>query len=172
MKSPVAACSGRVLFCYLLFAFVLLSACEHEAKIDPVDAPKTTLPDLANAFGPLQPLTVTNANGAEYALSVYVAQTRAQQARGLMYVRQLPAEHGMLFVHPYPQTVQIWMKNTEISLDILFIDQRRRIVHIETGTTPHSERRISSTVPVSYVLEVNAGTVACLGLDIGDFVDW
>ena len=92
-----------------------------------------------------------------YRLDVYLATSREQQIRGLMHVRQLPEMSGMLFIYPVPTMHSMWMKNTYISLDILFIREDGTIANIEANTEPLSLKSISSTEAVSYVLELNAG---------------
>ncbi len=92
-----------------------------------------------------------------YRFDVYLATSREQQIRGLMHVRQLPEMSGMLFIYPVPTMHSMWMKNTYISLDILFIREDGTIANIEANTEPLSLKSISSTEAVSYVLELNAG---------------
>lgn len=101
---------------------------------------------------------------------VWVADSPSRQAQGLMFVRDLPAERGMLFVHREPRVANMWMKNTYIPLDMLFIDPAGRIVKIAERTTPHSLDTISSVVPVGAVLEIKGGEANRLGLRVGDVV--
>ncbi len=92
-----------------------------------------------------------------YRFDVYLATSWKQQQRGLMYVRQMPEFTGMLFRYTQPDIRSIWMKNTYISLDILFIREDGTISSIEANAKPLSLKSMSSTEPVSYVLELNAG---------------
>ncbi len=101
---------------------------------------------------------------------VEVARTQAQRVRGLMFRTQLAANAGMLFAYPYDGEVIMWMKNSVVSLDMLFIDAGGRVVGIAANTTPLSEELISSGVPARAVLEVPAGTAARLGIARGDRV--
>ena len=96
---------------------------------------------------------------------VYLATAREEQIRGLMYVRRLAGLSGMLFVYTEPAMRSIWMKNTYISLDILFIREDGTISNIVADTEPLSLKSISSTEPVHYVLELNAGVTAKLYID-------
>jgi uncharacterized membrane protein (UPF0127 family) len=97
-----------------------------------------------------------------YRFDVYLAINREQQVRGLMHIRQLPEFSGMLFIYSVPAMRSMWMKNTYISLDILFIRKDGTISNIEANTEPLSLKSISSTEPVSYVLELNAGVTSKL----------
>ena len=101
---------------------------------------------------------------------VEVARTRSQQIQGLMFRRRLDADAGMLFVYRRAARVRMWMKNTYVPLDMLFIDRTGVIVEIAQRTVPLSTRTIPSKKPVTAVLEVNAGTVARLGIEVGDRV--
>ena len=105
-----------------------------------------------------------------YRFDVYLATSREQQIRGLMHVRQLPGFTGMLFGYSTPNMRSMWMKNTYISLDILFIRDDGTISNIEANTEPLSLKSISSTEPVSYVLELNAGVTARLHIDSNSLV--
>jgi len=105
-----------------------------------------------------------------YRFDVYLATSREQQIRGLMHVRQMPGFTGMLFGYSTPNMRSMWMKNTYISLDILFIRNDGTISNIEANTEPLSLKSISSTEPVSYVLELNAGVTARLHIDSNSLV--
>jgi hypothetical protein len=99
------------------------------------------------------------------------AQTDAERQRGLMFREQLPPNGGMLFRFEPPQIAAMWMKNTLIPLDMLFVDPQGVIVHIESRATPHSLRPIGAPVPVSMVVEIAGGESDRLGLRLGDRVD-
>lgn len=105
-----------------------------------------------------------------HVFDVWVASTPARQAQGLMFVRDLPADRGMLFVYEAPQQLSMWMKNTYIPLDMVFIDGRGRIAHIAAQTEPHSLRTIAAPGPVQYVLELRGGEAQRRGLQVGDQV--
>lgn len=103
---------------------------------------------------------------------VYLALTTAQQRRGLMHVRNLDPRRGMLFVYDGEARRSMWMKNTLLPLDMLFIRGDGRVATIVTDTEPQSLRSIASRDPVRYVLELNAGTSAAFGIREGDVVLW
>jgi uncharacterized membrane protein (UPF0127 family) len=87
-----------------------------------------------------------------------------------MFIKDLPADQGMLFLFDRPQFAAFWMKNTYLSLDLVFIAPDGVIVNIARDTTPLSERPITSVAPVIAVLELVAGTAARIGLVAGDRV--
>jgi len=102
--------------------------------------------------------------------AVELAVTDEERGQGLMFRKQLPEGRGMLFDFKQEQPVSMWMKNTYIPLDMLFITGDGRIARIAENTEVLSERVISSGVPVLAVLEVIAGTASKFGIAPGDRV--
>ncbi len=105
-----------------------------------------------------------------HTLHVELAVTEAEQARGLMYRKHLPADGGMLFVYPTPRPVSYWMKNTFIPLSIAFIGADRRIINMADMAPNNSTRTYASDGPCQYVLEVNQGWFKAHGIQPGDLV--
>lgn len=105
-------------------------------------------------------------------LDVYLPRGAAQRAQGLMHIRELGEFEGMLFVAEQPAIVTMWMKNTWISLDMIFIGEDGRIAGIAERTPTLSEDLIRSPVAVSGVLEVNGGFAGRHGVTHGDRVLW
>ncbi len=99
---------------------------------------------------------------------VEVARTAAERSQGLMYRKELPRDHGMLFDFGREQPVSFWMKNTPLSLDLLFIDGKGEIVRIAERAEPFSQDLIPSTRPVRYVLEIIGGSSESRGIRVGD----
>ncbi|MEW6121595.1 MAG: DUF192 domain-containing protein [Pseudomonadota bacterium] len=126
-------------------------------------------PQAAQPVGPLDPLEIATKSGV-VVLEVELARTDKQRETGLMFRKQMPERQGMLFDFKQDQPVYMWMKNTFIPLDMLFIRSDGRIARIEAMTTPFSERTISSGEPVRAVLELNGGAAARLGIAAGDRV--
>jgi uncharacterized membrane protein (UPF0127 family) len=114
-------------------------------------------------------LTVVSARG-RFRFDVELANTEEQREQGLQNRPAMPVSSGMLFDFKAPRVIVMWMKNTLISLDMLFIAPDGTVVTIAENTQPLSLAAISSRVPVLGVLEVNAGTVRRLGLREGDRV--
>ncbi|MBV9238793.1 MAG: DUF192 domain-containing protein, partial [Xanthobacteraceae bacterium] len=106
----------------------------------------------------------------EYPFTVEVVATPDERARGLMERREVPTGTGMLFDFQTEQPVAFWMKNTIVSLDMIFIRANGTILNIATDTVPFSEKQVPSDGPVRGVLEVVAGTTKKLGISPGDKV--
>ena len=107
---------------------------------------------------------------ARHLFTVELASTPASRARGLMYRRTLKEGTGMLFDFVKNQQVTMWMKNTYVSLDMLFINSEGRIINIARNTIPHSLKHISSDGPVQAVLEIAGGHAEKLKIKAGDFI--
>jgi len=107
-----------------------------------------------------------------HTFDIWLAQTPAQQEQGLMFVRDLPENRGMLFVSEQPRVFNMWMKNTYIPLDMVFIRKDGRIATIAARTVPHSLATVSSGVPVAAILELKGGEAARRALHAGDLVNW
>ena len=139
--------------------------------------PKASDPVDSHAAHGAEPLSrfpqsqVTIASGeARHRIRVWVADTPARHSQGLMFVRQLDRDRGMLFLFDPPRVTRFWMYNTYIPLDLLFIAPDGRIVNIIEHAEPHSLRPLLSAAAVRGVLEVAAGTAGRLGLKNGDRV--
>ncbi|MEM1411171.1 MAG: DUF192 domain-containing protein [Pseudomonadota bacterium] len=107
--------------------------------------------------------------GEEFTVSL--AKTREQQLRGLMFVEELPADEGMLFIFPREALRAFWMKNTKIPLDIFYFDDELRLVSVAENARPCVADpcpTYPSTGPARYVLELNAGMARSLGAERGD----
>lgn len=109
-------------------------------------------------------------SGQRHRFSIEVADTDERRALGLMYRTSMPPDAGMLFDFKQDQPVSMWMRNTRIPLDMLFIARDGRVVNIAQRTVPFSEATIPSSGPVRAVLELNGGTAERLGLKPGDRV--
>src|SRR5437899_4225465 len=121
------------------------------------------------AAAELQPLEIASKGGV-HVFAVEMASTPAEQAKGLMFRRELPEGQGMLFDFHHEQPTSFWMKNTYIPLDTIFIRGDGRILRIAENTVPLSEALVPSGGPVRAVLEVNAGMARKLGIAPGDRV--
>ena len=108
--------------------------------------------------------------GRSLELAVFLALSGKQQARGLMFVDELGERQGMLFVYRQPRDISMWMKNTVLSLDMLFIRRDGTIARIEKETRPYALDSIVSGEPVLAVLELNAGVADKYGIQPGDRV--
>src|SRR5918996_5417997 len=115
------------------------------------------------------PLTVDAANG-QFEFLVEMAVSPAQRSQGLMFRESLAEDRGMLFDFGKPQRATMWMRNTYVPLDMLFIDVHGQITQIAANTEPLSDAMIASREPVRAVLELRGGVSAKLGIKPGDRV--
>ena len=118
---------------------------------------------------PMSELTIISATGP-HQFKVEVAETQAQMTQGLMFRRSLAPDAGMLFDYKQPTMASMWMRNTLIPLDMLFVDAQGRIVSVHQRAVPQSLDVIAATAPVRAVIELNGGTAARLGIEPGDKV--
>jgi hypothetical protein len=118
---------------------------------------------------PASTLTIVSASG-RHRFTVEVAETPEQMEQGLMFRRELAPDAGMLFDYKQPIVATMWMRNTLIPLDMLFVDGTGRIVNIHERAVPQSDDVITAAAPVRAVIELNGGTAARLGIRPGDRV--
>ena len=117
-----------------------------------------------------QKLTLQTSHGP-HAIAIEVPETVAEQQTGLMFRQSLPENSGMLFLYAASQEVTMWMKDTGLSLDMVFIRADGQVHRIEPHVEPLSERIIASRGAVVAVLELAAGSAKRLGLKVGDRVE-
>lgn len=143
----------------LLAAAALVAACASTANRAPA-----LFPLLQQ--GSVQ---VTTATG-RHDFSVWIAADPKSRERGLMYVREMPADRGMLFLFEFPQDVAFWMKDTVLSLDLVFIAEDGTVLNVAENARPFSLDPIGSDGEALAVLEVLGGTAKKIGLKPGDRV--
>jgi len=105
-------------------------------------------------------------------IDIEVADDNPEREQGLMYRDTMAENAGMLFLMGMEETQAFWMKNTVLSLDILYVDSERRIVSIHKNCTPYSLDQIVSAKPALYVVEVNAGYTDKNGIQVGDMISF
>ncbi len=145
----------------LLALLALLPFAVHAQQTDPT-GPQ---PDL-----PKEPLTIVTRDGAKHAFMVEMALKSDQQTVGEMFRTSVPADGGMLFDWGLSRESQMWMKNTLVPLDMVFIRSDGTIRAIAENTVPHSLAVIDSHGPVRATLELQGGLTAKLGIRVGDHV--
>ncbi len=116
-------------------------------------------------------LTIVTAAGGRHLFKVDWARSWPQKSRGLMFRKSMPHDAGMLLDYEPPEPAAIWMRNTLIPLDLIFISADGTIESIYLGAKPHDETARPSKGPVRAVLEVNAGVTRLLGIRAGDKVE-
>ena len=122
--------------------------------------------DLLRDFGRDQLVVITASRCIRF--DVYVAHNRQQRAQGLMYIRSMAMDEGMIFLYPEPVQISMWMKNTLISLDMIFVAADFSIAKIIRLTEPMSESILDSEHYVQSVLELNGGAADYFGIREGD----
>jgi uncharacterized protein len=139
---------------------LLLAAAAH------AQVPKEYQPTQLRDF-PRGSLTIQRTDGRDV-FRIWFADTPPRQEQGLMWIRQLPADYGMVFPLDPPRVMNMWMKNTFVPLDMLFYDDAGRITHIHNRAVPQSEAIISSGGTVAGVVEILAGEAMRRGIRVGD----
>jgi uncharacterized membrane protein (UPF0127 family) len=158
-QAPTAGAAGLARGAFLGLCASLVFLCASLAALA-IDEPPQ---------GNLERLEIVTASGT-HEFSVEVMRSGLQRERGLMFRRFLPQDRGMLFDFEAERPVMMWMKNTYLPLDIIFIGRAGKVVGLAENTEPLSEKIIPSGAPAYGVLEVNGGTAARIGLKIGDSV--
>ncbi|HVI48784.1 MAG TPA: DUF192 domain-containing protein [Chitinophaga sp.] len=165
----------------LLFTSLYIAGC-HENNTS-----KTSVTDTSTSGGTVENVqTTATSNGIEFKkeatlafisksgadttrrIDVQLAQTEQQREDGLMYRKSMSDDQGMLFIFPDFEQRSFWMKNTYISLDIIYIDDKQEIVSIQKYATPLSEQGLPSFKKAQYVLEVNGGFCDKYHIGYGD----
>jgi uncharacterized membrane protein (UPF0127 family) len=141
----------------ILFAFLVMLAAAADLSAETPSA----LPTV--------PLTVESDSGRMRTdFTAELAATPEHRAKGLMFRTELADDHGMLFDFKQTRSVSMWMKNTPVSLDMIFSDDRGVVLFVARNTVPYSEEVITPGVPVYAVFEVKAGTAYRLRIRPGD----
>lgn len=140
---------------------LLLVACTPQAASEP--GQPGPVPELDDSFG-FGAATIVSDDGTSHDFRVYLATDARQQRRGLMFVRDLPQDTGMLFIYEDEGIRSMWMKNTYIPLDMVFARADGSVTNIVTHTVPQTLNSHTSSEPARFVLELNAGTARRLGI--------
>lgn len=119
---------------------------------------------------PKSSIVILNEDGPCILVDVWVAATPKNRSRGLMFIEDLGTYEGMIFLYQQPLDIAMWMKNTLISLDMVFIKSDKTIARIAENTTPLSTDTIYSGEPVQIVLELAGGTAARWGVKPGSTI--
>jgi len=156
----------RLLTLSIILLFVV-AACNKKAEEEPPVAPPTTHHEQPQ-FVKEGELIFLKPDGKEIVkINIEVAETPAEQEKGLMNRPYMNNEDGMLFIFNRDEERGFWMRNTIIPLDIMYVNAQMEIVSIAVNTEPYSERSIPSGRPAKYVVEVNAGFSAQYGITAG-----
>ena len=105
-------------------------------------------------------------------LDIEIAETEYETQTGLMYRHKMESHQAMLFIFEKEQPRSFYMKNTEFSLDIIYINKKKEIVGIQKKTKPFDNTSLPSNIPILYVLEINGGLSDTWGINLGDSIEW
>jgi uncharacterized membrane protein (UPF0127 family) len=151
----------RIFIALLAFVPPAAALAQGTAPADPT-GPQPELPK--------EKLVITGKDGASHSFDVEVASTPDQQTTGEMFRTAVPADGGMLFDWGFPRESQMWMRNTLVPLDMVFINADGTIRSIAENTIPRSLAIIDSRGPVRATLELQGGITAKLDISVGDTV--
>jgi len=146
-----------------LLTISLLLAAAHAARA------QSAAPEPLSAF-PQSLLAIRTGSGKVVNFKIWLADTKRREEQGMMFIREMDEHTGMLFMFPENKPVSMWMRNTYISLDLLFLDARGKIDYIAAQATPRSDTIIGPPTPEFAVLELKGGACSRLGISVGDVV--
>lgn len=155
-----------------LLALVATAALATVPGCSPPPTPKTPSTTGLDSMFELDDLIIVGNDGSRHTFEVYLAIDPEQQRRGLMFVRDLPERTGMLFVYDDARIHSMWMKNTYISLDMVFARGDGTVSSVIHDTEPLSLRSLSAIEPVNFVLELNAGVARRINIRPGSQLIW
>ncbi len=156
---------------YLLISFIFLflngiQSCDNKTK-------KSISITKEIVFSKEGELTLRKTNDSIFkTLDIEIAQTEYEIQTGLMYRKSMKEHQAMLFVFQKEQPRSFYMKNTEFSLDIIYISKKKKVLSIQKNTIPYDKNSLPSVEPVLYVLEIKGGLSDKWGIEIGDRVSW
>lgn len=155
-------------------SFAVLAACSPQPAAEATPATTTAAADAAaHPVSGLEVVSLTVSDGTTaHTFQVEVAASPLDQAKGLMFRTEMGPDEGMIFPRDSNAQASFWMKNTPLSLDIIFIGTDGRISNIAADTVPYSLDSVTSDGIAAAVLELNAGRAAELGIVAGNKVEW
>ncbi|KJD33709.1 hypothetical protein PW52_13870 [Tamlana sedimentorum] len=149
-----------VLFLSLVLVF---TSCKEEKKV---------IKQTEVTFTKEGELTIFKKDSTLVNFDIEIAETEYETQTGLMYRNSMKPTRGMLFIFNNMQPRSFYMKNTKIALDLIFIDDKNKIVSFQKNAKPYNEASLSSKVPAKYVFEINTGLVDEKQISIGDSISF
>ena len=131
--------------------------------------PQGAAPEPLSAF-PQSLLAIRTSSGKVVNFKIWEADTPKREQQGMMFIREMDEHTGMLFMFPENKPVTMWMKNTYVSLDLVFLNAQGKIDYIAANATPRSEAIIGPPTPEFAVLELKGGACESFGIKVGDKV--
>ena len=150
------------------YIFIIILCSSFVFPLSTFTADARTLDDLEDLEKGSVSIKLNSNESIEF--SVLIAESNKDRRQGLMHIEFMEENQGMLFVFNPPRRVSMWMRNTPMSLDILFIDRNGKVINMEENTTPYSTKALSSGGTIRWVLEINSGLAKTKGIKTGDLV--
>jgi uncharacterized membrane protein (UPF0127 family) len=148
----------------IIIILLFFTACKDEAK--------NSIKTEKIAFTKEGELSIFKKDSLLSKIDIEIAETDYETETGLMHRSSMEEKQGMLFIQDEFKVQNFYMKNTEISLDLIFINEDLKIVSFQENAIPYDESSLSSKVPAKYVLEVNAGLAEKWLLEVGDSISF
>jgi uncharacterized protein len=175
-RPPAAVTTATPAGAFLGLLAVMAAASVAALSLAPAALAQESRPPLDLTTFPRTSLEITHHDqqhaAHHYSFEVWIADTSERAEQGLMFVSDLPANLGMIFPLDPPRVETMWMKNTYIELDMVFVGEKGEIDQIIEHAKPLSLETLTATKPVTAVLEIKGGEAARLGLKEGDRVEW
>jgi uncharacterized membrane protein (UPF0127 family) len=161
-----------VLIVIVVFASNIISTC-GSTKVENKESAKKNGYTEMDYFTKEGELTF-NSKDSKYIsmIDIEIAEDDRERSQGLMFRKGMRENQGMLFIFAREEFQSFWMRNTEISLDIIFVNSNEEIVTIHKNTETFSDNSYPSTRPAIYVVEVVAGYTSKYGIEVGDKIVW
>ncbi len=157
----------------VLFSGGIMSCTDNVQKTNGKTVEKSESDSPAYKFEKDGELTFLDKSGNFItSIDIEIADTEPKRMQGLMFREHMNENQGMLFIFPREDYQAFWMKNTVISLDMIFVNKKKEIINIHKNTTPFSEQTYPSTAPAIYVIEVVAGFTDKYDIKPGDKIVW
>ena len=153
----------RIIFSLATVSLIVFSACKEDKKV---------IKQTEVAFKKEGELTIFKKDSTQVILDIEIADTEYETQTGLMYRSSMETNQGMLFIFNDVAQRSFYMKNTQIPLDLIFIDGDNKIVSFQKNAKPFDENSLPSNAPAKYVLEINAGLVDKWVVTVGDSISY
>tara|TARA_B100000214_G_scaffold128223_1_gene91176 strand:+ start:50 stop:559 length:510 start_codon:yes stop_codon:yes gene_type:complete len=150
------------------YIFIIILCSSFLFPLSTYTADARTLDDLEDLEKGSVSIKLNSNESIEF--SVLIAESNKDRRQGLMHIEFMEENQGMLFLFNPPRRVSMWMRNTPMSLDILFINRNGEVINMEENTTPYSTKALSSGGTIRWVLEINGGLAKKMGIKTGDLV--
>lgn len=159
-------------FLAVLFVVYLIGSTLQKPKVEPVQQVTFQARSSVEFVKHGELRFLTRSKKLLGAVDIEIADDEAKRMQGLMYRETMKESQAMLFIFPDEAERSFWMKNTIISLDMIYANARNEIVGIQKNTTPYSEESYPSNAPARYVVEVVAGYCESHSIKVGDQIEW